>query len=590
MSRNRVVVALSDKFDGQFVAYSDDPAFLMKYGQSKMFAPDGTLMNQDQVRAICSHLAQEYDVSMTPDAVERMAQVLDESPIETPSLVPPNGMTHKAFQRRCVHSLADRPRAMVQSSCGTGKSFVGTTFACLRFDSGEIDRLVIWCPSSLVVDWVDNIRRMTTLTVATVNKSWSADRRAAFYKNSTAQVWVLNYERMRTKDASSIERALKGSRVMMIFDEIQKLKNRSSDIHRKMRLMLNHVDPTYRLALTATPIVTGPEDLYNEWRILDPSVYGNVKDFEREYTYDNGARDFFRAYIGYQNLEYMHCKVGSRTFSADKSQPEIAAEFPQRNEILLRLEMSEQDWRVYEAIMEYGRELSPDEREGALFYFELRRLCNMPEAMLDVELPKGVTRHAEQAMRIREICEEYRATLSNSKFSSKLALVTEKVDELLMAGERVIVFADHTHNCLFPLARHLDKMRPLLYVGGMSDSERAEVRDSFKRGDTRLLLMSDAGQVGLNFQECSSLIQYQTPITHASYVQRADRCHRLDSQYDRVDIYRMVTTGTVEERIEDTMQGRRELSETMGFGADYEEYGRISSADASWLCGFDIGK
>jgi SNF2 family DNA or RNA helicase len=585
-SRFRAVVALSDRFRGQFVVYTDDPSFTLRYGATKLFAPDGTIMNQDQVGSICNMLAGEYDLSMTRDAIERMNSILDESPVNTPSLTPPDGMTHKAFQRRCVHALSSEERAMIQSSCGTGKSFLGTTLACLRFDANEIDRLVIWCPSALVSDWVSNIKRLTSLTVATVNKSMPTDKRAQFYRSSTAQVWVLNYERMRTKDSVEIERSLKGMRLMFLFDEIQKLKNRSSDVHRKMRLMVNHVDPKYRVALTATPIVTGPEDLYNEWRILDPDVYGNVKDFEREYTYDNGARDFFRNYIGYQNLEYMHCKVGARTFSADKSQPEIAAEFPQRNEILMRLDLSPQERSVYDEIVEYGRSLLPDERQGALFFFELCRLCNMPEAMLDVPIPDGLSPYSEQAMRIREICEAKRNVLSQSKFSSKLALVTEKVDELVSAGERVIIFANHTRNCLFPLAAHLAKMGPLLYVGGMSEQERVEVRDAFRSGRSRLLLMSDAGQVGLNFQECSSLIHYQTPITHAAYTQRSDRVHRIDSKSDRVDIYRMVTGGTVEERIEDTMQGRRELAETMGFGMDFEEYGSISGADASWLCGF----
>ena len=126
-----------------------------------------------------------------------------------------------------------------------------------------------------------------------------------------------------------------------------------------------------------------------------------------------------------------------------------------------------------------------------------------------------------------------------------------------------------------------------MYHGGMTQFERDESIKLFLSDEKeRLLLMSDAGQMGLNLQVCRNVIHYQTPITHAAYTQRADRVHRLSSEFVSVDIYRMVTSGTIEERVEDTMQGRRKLAEQMGMGGEFEEYGTISNADADWICGF----
>jgi SNF2 family DNA or RNA helicase len=577
---------MSDRYEGQFRVYSDDPYLIWNAKEKAWFAEDGTVINQDRAMAICDELSQSYELSLTREAADRLTEVSDESVPVTSSFTAWDGFEWKSFQKRCLNCLSKRQRGMIQSSPGTGKTMMGTFLFAKRMDDGEIDRAVVWCPASLVTDWIDSIRRTTTLTVATVDKSASAKKREEFYAQSTAQVWVLNYERVRTSDYKAIEARLRKQKVMFVWDEIQKLGNRKSALSKHMAMLSNHVRCEYRIGMTATPIVTGPENFYNEFRVIDPDKFGLVRDFERDFTVNNGERDFWGNYVGYQNLEYMHARVGAEIFSASKSQPEIAVEFPQRNEIILPLELSRKERALYDDIMDYGRTLDPDTRSGTLFMLMFVRLCNMPEVLLTMP-HGGEGDYGEQSQRIWEICQEHAAAIASSKNSNKLELVTEKIDELVGAGEKVIVFAAHTHNCLFPLAEHLKKYSPLLYVGGMSGGEQESVKNRFKKDPkSNLLLMSDAGQVGLNFQECSNVIHYQTPITHAAYEQRSDRVHRIDSQSDHVDIYRMTTADTVEERVEETMQGRRRLSTMLGFAGEYEELGAISDRDADFMCGF----
>lgn len=588
----RAVVGLSPEFEGQFKVWSDDPMFSMNVpdGQN-LLLPSGDVMNQDRLAVVCGDLTKAgYEVSLTPEASERYRFLSDSSPVVTPSApVPWEGFEQKRFQSRCIRSLKDVPRAMVQSACGTGKSFMGSFLLAYRFDMRYVDSAVVWCPSPLVSDWVRNIQTFTNLTVESVNPSWPIAKRERFYRESVVDVLVLNYERLRTKDAEFIFDRYKGRKVMFLMDECTKVKSRTSKVHRNMRKMVNHLKVENIVGLTATPIIRGPEDFYNEFRIIDPSKFGTVREFEHDFTFDDGAKDMWGAYIGYKDLEKMHLRVGSQVFCASKDQPEIAAEFPSKNEILVPLELSKAERDVYDAVFAYGDSLPPDERQSALFFLMFQRLCNMPERLLadipyDPDTPYGV-----QAEKVLEICARYGSRLERSKNSNKLQFVTEKVGELLDAGEKVIVFGAHTHNCLFPLAGHLRErgFDPLLYTGESSEDERTRVRDLFKTTPNHnLLLMSDAGQMGLNFQECSNIIHYQTPTTHAAYEQRSDRVSRIDSQADFVNIYRMVTMGTVEERIEETMQERRRTSEQMGFGAEYSEFGAVSQADADFFCGF----
>lgn len=584
----RAILDVSERFRGQLRFLSEDPYFLMNSGCERMLTDDGHIVNQDRAYEACSKVALMYDLQVTDAAFGRLRELTNGSDVSTPSFVEPfDGFEFKGFQKRAINVMENESNFMLQVSPGCGKTLTSIFMACQRFDRGECNKVVAWCPVALIYDWVREVQRSTGLTVATPLRSWSAEKRRKFYETSDADVWVLNYERVRTVDREAIERVLKTSKPLFIFDEIQKIKGRASTVHKEIAKMARRVNTRAKIALTATPIVSGPEDYYNEFRIIEPGIFGNVRDFEREFTYNNGEKTMFGAYVGYQNLAYMHVMTGAQVFSADKSQPEIAKEFPQKHEILLPYELSKAERKVYDAIYEYGRTLDPEERCGTLFMLTFMRLCNMPEVLLNPHVYDG-SEYGRQLAKIDEICHSYRRVLEGSANSAKLELATEKVDEIIGSGEKVIVFAQHTHNCLLPLASHWAAYDPLVYIGeGMTPDQREGVKRSFKEdGSKKLLLMSDAGQVGLNFQECRYLLHYQTPTSHAAYEQRSDRVHRIDTEYDSVTVMRMMADGTVEERVEDTMQGRRRMATEMGFGDEYEEYGTITQEDADFFCGF----
>lgn len=580
----RAVIMASEVYRGQFQIWSDDPYFGMNCGVADLITDDYHIVNRDRVMHICSELARLYDVSLTDHAVALASQVLDDKEPESSLFVRPfEGFEWKRYQKRAINALAHEPNTMLQMSPGTGKSYTSVMMACQRLERGDNDKVVVFCPAALIYDWKLNFERATTLSVGTPKRSWPKGKREEFYLTDSSDVWVLNYERMRTVDRAPIEKALKQRRPLFILDEVQQVRGRTSTMHKELAKLSRHCKATH-IALTATPVVRGPENFYNEFRIIDPGIFGTVKDFEHNFTYNDGEKGFWGEYVGYKNLAYMHVMTGAQVFSADKTQPEIASEFPEKQEIVYEYELTARQRQVYEEIMQYGRSLG-EERVGSLFMFAFMRLCNMPTVLLR-EPPDEGTAYSDQAREIYRICMKHEAALSDLKNCAKLELVEDKVAEIVESGQKVLLFAQHTNNCLYPLGERLKRFDPLFYTGDVSLQDKERVKAAFKGSDDRnLLLMSDAGQVGLNFQECRYLIHYQTPTSHAAYEQRSDRISRVDSEFDTITVMRFVAPGTVEERVEETMQGRRQMASEMGFG-EYEEAGVISAADADWLAGF----
>lgn len=577
-------VIVSPTYRGQFQILSDDPYFGMNCGVSELITDDYHIVNRDRVMHICSELSKTYNVTVTDAALELMGSILSDAEPRSGMFTPPfDGFQWKSYQRRAINALEYEKNAMLQMSPGTGKSLTSIMMACQRFEQGRCGRIVVFCPAALIYDWQREFNRSTTLKVGVPSRSWPAKRREEFYLTDDSDVWILNYERMRTVDRKPIEQALKKRNPLFVMDEVQKVRGRGSTMHKELAKLSRHCKATH-IALTATPVVRGPEDFYNEFRIIEPSIFGTVKDFERMFTVNCGERGFWGEYVGYMNLAYMHVMTGAQVFSADKTQPEIAKEFPAKQEILYEYELTSVQKKVYDEIYEYGRRLGED-RQGALFMFSFMRLCNMPTVLLQQRAYED-TAYGMQARKIDEICRKYAKQLSDLKNCAKLELVEDKVQEIIEAGEKVLVFAQHTNNCLYPLGERLKRFNPLFYTGDVSPYDKERVKEAFKGDDKRqLLLMSDAGQVGLNFQECRNLIHYQTPTSHADYEQRSDRISRVDSEFETIMVMRFMAPGTVEERVEDTMLGRMQMATEMGFG-EYEEVGVISASDADWLAGF----
>ncbi|HET6587005.1 MAG TPA: C-terminal helicase domain-containing protein, partial [Oleiagrimonas sp.] len=166
--------------------------------------------------------------------------------------------------------------------------------------------------------------------------------------------------------------------------------------------------------------------------------------------------------------------------------------------------------------------------------------------------------------------------------SAKFELLMEMLPALLAEGRRVLVFSQFTE-MLGLIAHELDR-RHLDYVTLTGDTrDRAEPVRRFQDGEVPLFLLSlKAGGVGLNLTAADAVIHYDPWWNPAAEAQASDRAHRI-GQDKPVFVYRLITAGTVEERIEAMKARKAELAEAVLSGGGSRERLKFDQDDLDAL-------
>ena len=480
-------------------------------------------------------------------------------------------------------------RILVQWDTGAGKTLLSCLTAQKLFDAGEIDKVLIFSKKIKQYDWEQEFRRMTTLDISRVNIDGRA-KRHKFYEEDSSQVLVLNYEKVRgpsftkkkgekrkTQDYSrtDLEQVLelvKGKRLLVVIDEAQKINTGTSLLSEGFNTLLNNPKENIKcLALTATPYTTSPLNIRNIFATISPGIpgvsdmsrdqfkmlYGKEFDtFEKGYVKEIYVKEWDRA-----KLPLLGKKHENWTHIAMKSDPTIAAQFPESMPKRIVYELSEQDREIYDFAEQLAKEkFNPDNPVSSWAYIDtLRMICNTTTGLL-----------SSGSKFAQEIVEEYR-DLINISNSNKYQLIESSLETAFESNDKMVLFTFWTHGTLFPYLEALKAkfkdvpILPIWGVGMKSDETTHNIRTFNETKGPAVLLTSDVGQEGLNLY-APYLWNIEIPRTYAEYKQRKDRINRADSKSKGVShtwIYRPVANDTIEERIDAKILRRRAEAEAI---------------------------
>jgi SNF2 family DNA or RNA helicase len=242
----------------------------------------------------------------------------------------------------------------------------------------------------------------------------------------------------------------------------------------------------------------------------------------------------------------MRALNGILVFRRTKAEPAIAAELPDKIDELDHCAMTAEQIGLYQAVLDAlvtGASAESGEKppKGQILaaITALKQICNHPAAYQDDDRPL-------------------------SGRSGKLTRLEEIVEAVFAAGEKMLIFT-HFAEWGIKLAAHLSERTGVptdCYHGGMTRTARDRVIDEFqgREGPGALVLSLKAGGTGLNLTAASHVVLYDRWWNPAVEDQARDRAWRL-GQTRTVISHRLICPGTVDERVEEVVEGKRRIAD-----------------------------
>jgi superfamily II DNA or RNA helicase len=410
---------------------------------------------------------------------------------------------------------------------------------------------LVVCPASLLGNWEREIERFAPGTAV---RRFHGPRRSLEGTHDGDGFVLTTYGTMRL-DAEALGAHRWG---LLVADEAQHVKNPMSGTARTLR----QIPARARVALTGTPVENSLSEL---WAILDwtcPGLLGPLTAFRSRFaaTIEAGADP--------RAAERLSRLVRPFLLRRRKSDPGIAPELPPKTETDRPVALTREQAGLYEAVvretMAQIKASSGMARRGLVMKLltSLKQICNHPAHYLKEAQPRLEGR------------------------SGKLELLDELVETILAEDGAVLVFTQYVAMARL-LERHLAGrgVPSQLLHGGTPVRRREEMVRRFQDGETPVFLLSlKAAGTGLNLTRADHVVHFDRWWNPAVEQQATDRAYRI-GQHRPVQVHRLITEGTVEDRIAAMLAAKRELAEAvLGAGEDeIAELTELSDAELTDL-------
>ncbi len=438
--------------------------------------------------------------------------------------------------------------ALLADEVGLGKTITTGMVIKEGIMRGFLKRIVILCPPSLVDQWKAEMTEKFGIDFVIIEKveDWDND----FVVASIDRVKIFNRKRLefRHKAAHNI------SWDLVIVDEAHKLKERNTvrwkfvERLRKKRFLL----------LTATPFQNDLLELYNLLHILKRGHLGTLKEFRKKFLFRGNKR---------HPLNPLELKKKLEEVMVRRHRSETGIDYKSRIPKIVAVEMTEPEKKIYENTVRLLRSnyfrKDGSEINGALIVFAiLPKVTSSSKSAIEslTKIVESDVYHEGTKDFAQGILDDYAKLEVDSKIEKLVSLVREiraRSDD-----EKILIYTRHPTTLRYIVERLHEmeskvqspglkkKLRIIEFMGGLDREEKSRRVDSFKRGEADIMISTDCGAEGLNFQFCRNLINYDLPWNPMSVEQRIGRLDRIGQTRDMY-IYSFATKGTMEEHVVD---------------------------------------
>lgn len=414
--------------------------------------------------------------------------------------IPNNGIDDiphplRTYQLEGVHFLRQSTSALLADEMGLGKTV--QTAVALKYSKQVFRRVLLIAPTSLCLNWQRELEKWAP-ELAVRRVIGDINDRAYTYK-MPIPILIASYEQVR-RDARRLSSDIRFD--LVVVDEAQRIKNRHSETNLACRL----VPRDRSWALTGTPLENHPNDLVGIFRFLKPRLLRS--NMSRSQMHDAMTGYFLR-----------------------RTKSEVLDELPPIISREIRLELGSRQRRTYDQVWntrhESAQGLSPRET---------------------------VTNMLAIITRLKQICNFENTTGESVKFE----VIQSLLNNIEQAAGKVLIFSQYV-NTLEKLSERINVPNDVFH-GGLDIEQREKLLRGFREepGPRALLLSLQAGGVGLNLQEASTVILIDRWWNPAIEDQAVQRAHRYGRQFP-LEVIRFLVENSVEEKIQTILGEKRVL-------------------------------
>ncbi|MCT2536913.1 DEAD/DEAH box helicase [Aquibacillus koreensis] len=399
---------------------------------------------------------------------------------------------------------------------GLGKTLQSIAFILSELEESRTTNQpsLIVCPSSVVYNWRNELNKFAPDIKVSIIDGKKKDRLRLQENMDNNDLIITSYSLLR-RDVQGFEKHHFHS---VFFDEAQAFKNPITQTARAVK----KIQSTNKFALTGTPVENAIEELWSIFHVIFPDLFLGLKE--------------------YSHLSKKKIRSRSKPFILRRMKKDVLSEFPEKSETQISVELHPEQKKLYAAYL------------AKLRHDTLKHLDQDTIRKNKIRILAGLTR-------LRQICchpalfvDQY--TAGSAKFDKLI----EMIEEARLAKRRVLIFSQFT-KMLDLIGRELaGKERSFFYLDGQTPSEeRVEICSMFNEGERDVFLISlKAGGTGLNLTGADTVILYDTWWNPAIEEQAADRAYRI-GQTQNVQVIKLVTRGTIEEKMNELQGKKRQL-------------------------------
>ena len=415
-------------------------------------------------------------------------------------------------------------RAVLADDMGLGKTIQGIGVAELLAREAGIRKVLIICPASLKSQWRSEIHRFSARDCQLV--LGTARERAEQYDNEHFFT-ICNYEQV-LRDILPIERVAWD---LIILDEGQRIKNWEA----KTTGVVKGLRSNFALVLSGTPLENNLGELYSVVGFIDDRRLGPAfRFFNRHRVVDEKGK-----VLGYKNLGELRKNL--KPVLLRRTRQSVMDDLPPRSTEIVRVPPTDEQLAMHGANMQIVSAIVNKPYISEMDLLRLRKallMCRMvanSTFLVDKQEPAYSSKLAELHALLGQLCQE--------------------------EGRKIILFSEWT--TMIGLVEPLLQQHRMGYVrldGSVPQKKRQQLVKRFRDDpECKVFVTTNAGSVGLNLQAADTVVNVDLPWNPAVLEQRIARAHRM-GQKRPVQVFVLVTEGTIEENLLATLSAKHELA------------------------------